>query len=201
MTDEHAKDTPVKPKAGGQNLWIDLGPVAVFVIVYNYLRGSDPDGAIYTAAAVFMGVAIIALAYSRIKHGKTSNMLLLSTAIIVISVGLAFLFNNPVFIYMKPTVINALFGIGVLGGVFFKKNVIKMMMGGAFEMPDKAWNTLAIRWGIFFFALAIINEIVWRGFSEAFWANFKLFGMFPLTLLFTISQVPFMMKNGKMRDE
>ncbi len=201
MTDPLPKDIPPAPKSGGQNLWVDLGPVAVFVVVYNYLRRSDPDGAIYTAAAVFTGVALLALAYSRIKTGKFSPMLLLSTVIIVISVGLSFQYEDPIFFKMKPTVVNILFGIGVIGGVIFKKNVIKMMMGSAFEMPDKAWNTLAIRWGLFFFVLAIINEIVWRGFSEAFWANFKLFGMFPITLIFTISQVPFMMKHGKMREE
>lgn len=190
-----------KPKSSGQNLWIDLGPVAVFVIAYQYLRRTGHDGAIFSAAAVFMVVALLALAYSRIKHGKFSSMLLLSTVIIVISVGLAFFFDNPVFIYMKPTVINALFGLAVIGGVFFKKNVIKLMMGGAFEMPDKAWNVMAIRWGIFFFALAAINEIVWRGFSEDFWVNFKLFGFFPLTLLFAVSQAPFMMKHGKMIED
>lgn len=190
-----------KPKSGGQNLWVDLGPVAVFVIAYQYLRRTGHEGAIFTAAAIFMGVAILALAYSRIKHGKFSSMLLLSTVIIVISVGLAFFFDNPLFIYMKPTVINAIFGIAVIGGVFFKKNVIKMMMGGALEMPDKAWNVMAVRWGIFFFVLAIINEVVHRNFTEDFWVNFKLFGFFPLTLIFAISQAPFMMKHGKMLEE
>ncbi len=193
-------ETP-KPKSNGQNLWVDLGPVAIFVGAYHYLRRTDPDGAIFTAAGVFMVVALLALAFSRIKHGKFSNMLVLSTVIIVISVGLALLFKNPIFFYMKPTVINALFGIAVIGGVFLNKNVIKIMMGGAFEMPEKAWNVMAIRWGLFFFVLAIINEIVWRNFSEPFWANFKLFGMFPLTLVFAVSQAPFMMRHGKMVDD
>lgn len=189
------------PKSTGQNLWVDLGPVAVFVIVYQYLRRSGDESAIFTAAGIFMAVAILALIYSRVKHGKFSSMLLLSTVIIIISVGLAFFFNNPLFIYMKPTVINALFGIAVIGGVLLKKNVIKIMMGAAIEMPDKAWNVMAIRWGIFFFVLAIINEVVHRNFSEDFWVNFKLFGFFPITLLFAVSQAPFMMKHGKMLEE
>lgn len=195
------ENEPTPPKSNGQNLWIDLGPVAVFVIAYQYLQRTGHEGAIFTAAAIFMVVALLALAYSRLKHGKFSSMLLLSTVIIVISVGLAFLFQNPVFIYMKPTVINAIFGVAVIGGVLINKNVIKLMMGAALEMPDKAWNMMAIRWGLFFFALAIINEVVWRNFSEEFWVNFKLFGFFPLTLIFAISQAPFMMKHGKMADE
>lgn len=188
------------PKTAPTSLWLDLGPVAIFVIAYQYLRRSGHEDAIFTAAALFMGIAVLALGYSRVKHGKFPNMLLLTTVIIVISVGLAFLFKDPIFFYMKPTVINVLFGIGVLGGVFFKKNVLKMMMGAAMEMPDKAWNVLAVRWGLFFFLLAIVNEIVWRNFPEDFWVNFKLLGFFPLTLVFALSQAPFMMRHGKMND-
>ena len=71
------------------------------------------------------------------------------------------------------------------------------MLGSAFDLPEKSWNQLAFRWGGFFFACAAINEIVWRNFGEAFWANFKLFGFFPLTILFTLSQLPFILKHGK----
>ncbi|MGJ8564245.1 MAG: inner membrane-spanning protein YciB [Alphaproteobacteria bacterium] len=208
MENKHTNDlaeTPTldaidAPKPAPANLWLDLGPVAIFVIAYQYLQRTGHEGAIFTAAAIFTGVAVLALIYSRVKHGKFPNMLLLTTVIIIISVGLAFLFKDPIFIYMKPTVINALFGIAVLGGVFFKKNVIKLMMGAAMDMPDKAWNVMAIRWGVFFFVLAIINEVVWRNFPESFWINFKLFGFFPLTLIFAISQAPFMMRHGTMKE-
>jgi len=189
-----------QPKANN-NFLVDFGPIAVFVILYNHLRRSDPDGAIYTAAAVFTVTAIIALAYSRIKHGKFSGTLIFTTLIIIVTVGLAFLFKDPRFIYMKPTVINAVFGVVTIGGVFVGKNVIKMMMGEAFRLPSKAWNTLAIRWGLFFFAMAALNEVIWRTQTEAFWANFKLFGFLPLTFLFTLTQVPFIMKHAESDEE
>ena len=192
---------PSKPKSQGSNFWIDFGPVAIFVAVYHYLRRSNPDGAIYTAAGIFMVVALLALGYSRVKHGKLSGMLLLTTVIIVITVILAWVFQNPVFFYMKPTVINILFGIGVIGGIFFRRNVLKLMMGEAFQLPDKAWDSLAIRWGLFFFAMAALNELVWRTQTEQFWVNFKLFGFLPLTILFTLSQIPFIMKHGNVRDQ
>jgi len=102
---------------------------------------------------------------------------------------------------MKPTLINALFGIAVIGGIFVKKNVIKMMMGSAFEMPDKRWNDLAIRWGLFFFAMAALNEFIWRTYSEDFWAIFKVFGFLPLTLVFTLTQLPFIQKHGKLAGD
>lgn len=192
MNEPH--ETP--PKAGN-NFLVDFGPIAIFVVLYNYLRRSDPDGAIYTAAAVFTLAAIIALAYSRLKHGKFSGTLLFTTLIIILTVALAYFFKDPRFIYMKPTVVNAVFGVVTIGGVFAGKNVIKMMMGGAFKLPVKAWNTLAIRWGLFFFAMAALNEIIWRTQTEAFWANFKLLGFLPLTFVFTLTQVPFIMKHNE----
>lgn len=100
---------------------------------------------------------------------------------------------------MKPTIVNTLFGIGVVGGAFLGKNVLKMLLGDAIELPDVKWNSLAIRWGIFFFAMAILNEVIWRNFSEDFWVKFKVFGFMPLTLIFTLSQLPFIQKHGKMR--
>ena len=196
-------DTQPPPNRNTQsgNFWIDFGPVAIFVAVYHYLRRSDPDGAIYTAAGIFMVVALLALAYSRIKHGKFSGILLLTTIIIVLTVVLAWVFQNPVFFYVKPTVVNILFGAGVIGGVLFKKNVLKLLMGEAFQLPDQAWNTLAIRWGLFFFAMAALNELIWRTQTEQFWVNFKLFGFFPLTILFTLSQIPYILRHGKVRGQ
>ena len=99
---------------------------------------------------------------------------------------------------MKPTIVNALFGIAVLGGIFLKKNVIKLMMGEAVALPDKAWNNLAVRWGIFFFFVAALNEVIWRTQTEEFWVNFKIVGFMPLTLVFTLTQIPYIMKHGKM---
>lgn len=194
MTEQNTtpKNTPPKHNS----FLVDFLPIGIFVGAYHYLRRSDPDGAMLTAAGIFMVVAVIALIYSRIKTGKFPGMLLLTTGIIVITAGLAIFSGNKTIFYMKPTIVNALFGIGVLGGVFLKKNVIKMLMGEAIELQDSAWNSLAVRWGLFFFAMAAINEVVWRNFDESFWVNFKLFGFMPLTILFTLTQIPFIMKHG-----
>lgn len=149
------------------------------------------------AAGIFAICAVIALGLSWAKHKTVPSMLVLSTVIIVLTAGLAIGFDNKTIFYMKPTIVNALFGIGVIGGVFFGRNVIEMLMGGAIKMDLPYWNTLAIRWGIFFFAMAALNEVIWRTQSEDFWVNFKVFGFLPLTVLFTISQLPFIQKNGE----
>lgn len=189
------KTDPAKPS----NFLVDFGPVAIFVGVYHYLRRSDPDGAMLTAAGIFMVVAVIALAYSRLKTGKFSGVLLLTTVIICITAGLAIFSGNKTIFYMKPTIVNALFGIAVLGGIFLKKNVIKLMMGDAVHLPEKAWNNLAVRWGLYFFFCAALNEVIWRTQSEEFWVNFKIAGFMPLTLVFTLTQIPYIMKHGNMR--
>ena len=113
--------------------------------------------------------------------------------------GRAFWSGNKIIFYMKPTIVNILFGAAVIGGVFLKKNVIKMMMGEAIELPDAKWDTLAIRWGVFFFAMAALNECIWRTQTEEFWATFKVFGFLPLTFVFTLTQLPFIQKHGNLR--
>ena len=198
QSSEQPQEQPQAQQRGqGVKLLVDYGPVLVFFLLYHYLRRENSDTAIFDAAKVYMVVAVLALAWSRMKLGKFSGILLFTTVIIAITVFLALYSGNPIFFYMKPTVVNILFGVGVIGGVLFKKNVIKTLMGEMVDLPQKAWNNLAIRWGIFFFVLAGINEIVWRNFSEDFWVNFKLFGFLPISLAFTLSQVPYLLKHNR----
>ncbi len=192
-------ESPTQPPKT-PNMWIEYGPIIVFVALYNILRMRGVEGAIFIAAGVFAVAAIIALIYGRVKEGVIPKMLLLTTVIIVISVGLALFTGNPIFVYMKPTVVNIIFGLAVIGGAIANKNVLKMMMGSAYKMSDEAWNKFAIRWGLFFFAMAAVNEIVWRNFSEGFWANFKLFGFMPLTLIFLLTQMPFLLKHSDIKE-
>ncbi len=178
------------------SFWLDFGPLLVFFGAFHWLRRDNPDDAMLWAAGIFAVAAVIALAIGWVRHRTVSGMLLLSTGIIVVTAGLALLADNPIIFYMKPTIVNSLFGIAAIGGVLVGKNVIRLMIGSAFTLPDKVWNTLAIRWGLFFFACAALNEVIWRTQSEEFWVNFKVFGFLPLTLLFTLTQLPLIMKNG-----
>ena len=187
-------------KAAPPSQWLEFGPIAAFVVIFNTLRFRGVDNAMIIAATVFMVLAVIALIYVKRKHNTIPPMLMLTTAIIVVTVLATLLTGDKRFFYMKPTVVNILFGIGVLGGVVFKKNVLKILMGQAYSMPDKAWNMFAVRWGFFFFAMAGVNEYVWRNFSEAFWGNFKLFGFVPLTLVFILTQMPFLLKHSDLKE-
>ena len=180
---------------------LELGPLLVFFGAFQYFKRTEhADDAMLWAAGIFAVCAVLALALSWAKHKTVSGLLVFSTFIIVATAGLAILFDNKVIFYMKPTFMNILFGLGVIGGVIFKKNVIEMIMGSAIQMPQEKWNILAIRWGIFFFAMAALNEFIWRTQSEEFWASFKVFGFLPLTLLFTLTQIPFIQKFGQMKN-
>lgn len=188
------------PKAKPNKFWLDFGPLLAFFGAFQYFKRSNPDEAMVWAAGVLAILATIALSYSWLRHKYLSPILILSTVLVVFFASLTFFTGNKTFLFMKPTIVNSFFGVGVIGGIFFKKNVIKLMMGDAIDLPDIKWNTLAIRWGIFFFAMAVLNEFIWRNFSEDFWVKFKVFGFLPLTLLFTLTQLPFIMKHGKVKE-
>lgn len=178
------------------HFWLDFGPLLIFFGTFHWMRRNNPDEALFIAAAIFAVAAIIAMTFGWVKHRNVSFVLIFSTLLIVGTTALAFLFDNKVFLFMRPTVINGLMGLGVLGGVVIGKNVLKLLLGGTFTLPEKAWNILAIRWGIFFLCIALINEVVWRTQTESFWVNFKTFGFFPMTLLFTFAQIPFIQRHG-----
>lgn len=187
-----------KPRQQKPNsFFIEFVPVLVFVGLYSYLRRSDPDGAIYTAALVFGVCAVAGLVYSWWRYRQISVMLGLSTGFIAVSVGLAYFFQNPVFVYMKPTIINLLFAGAIFGGLLTKTNIIQRLLGETLALPEFVWHRLAIRWGLFFIVLAILNEFVWRYFGEAFWVKFKLFGFIPLSVLFTFAQVPLILRHAQ----
>ena len=193
------EDASAAPKPSG-SFWLDFGPLVIFYVAYQWLRRSNPDEAMLWAAGVFAVAAVIAVAIGWVRHRTVSPMLLLSTVIIVVTAGLALFSGNKVIFFMKPTIVNALFGIGVIGGALLGKNVVKMMMGGAFNLSDAAWNGLAWRWGLFFFAMAALNELIWRTQTENFWANFKLFGFLPLTIVFTVALIPYIRRHGGLKD-
>ena len=162
-------------------LLIDIGPLAVFFIFY--LR-SDLKSAIIP----LMIATIIAVLFSYIMEKKIPVMPTVGAFIILIFGGLTIYFDNEVFFKMKPTIINLLFALILYGGVIVKKPLLKFLLGAAIKLEDEGWKILTQRWISFFIALAILNEIVWRTQSTDIWVNFKVFGILPITFIFTMTQ-------------
>ena len=168
-------------------LLIDIGPLAVFFIFY--LR-SDLKSAIIP----LMIATIIAVLFSYIMEKKIPVMPTVGAFIILIFGGLTIYFDNEVFFKMKPTIINLLFALILYGGVIVKKPLLKFLLGAAIKLEDEGWKILTQRWISFFIALAILNEIVWRTQSTDIWVNFKVFGILPITFIFTMTQFPLIKK-------
>lgn len=184
-------------KRGGGQILVDLGPVIVFMLTYNLGARFVPEGqVIFLATGVFIVATLLAVGYAWVVQKRLPPMLIVTAVIVVLFGGLTLAFHNAFFIKIKPTIINLLYASVILGGLAVKQNVWRMLFQGAFpNLPEKVWNTFALRWGLFFIFLAGLNEFIWRSFSEAFWANFKVFGVMPLTVLFMLANVPLLMKH------
>ena len=168
-------------------LLIDIGPLAVFFVFYSR---SDLKSAIIP----FMIATIIAVLISYIMEKKIPIMPTVGALIILVFGGLTIYFDNEVFFKMKPTIINLLFALILYGGVLIKKPLLKFLLGAAIKLEDEGWKILTQRWIAFFVALAILNEIVWRTQSTDIWVNFKVFGILPITFIFTMTQFPLIKK-------
>ncbi len=174
-------------------LAIEIGPLVAFFI-------ANSRWGIITGTGVFMVATIISLSLS-LGLFRRITILPLATAVFVLFFGgLTVILNDDFFIKIKPTVVNTLFGVLLLGGVALNRLLMKPLLGTVLELTDEGWRKLSIRWALFFFVLAILNEIVWRNFSTDMWVNFKVFGMMPLTILFSFSQMPLLTRYRPQED-
>ena len=163
----------------------DFGPLLIF---FSFYYKNDKN--LQIAIPPFVIATLIALILVWIIEKKISMVPLIGGILITFFGGLTIYFDNPVFIYIKPTIINILFGLALMLGKFFTNEpILKKMLGNALQLTDQGWSILNKRWIFFFFALAILNEIVWRTQSEEFWVNFKVWGMLPITFIFTAFQI------------
>ena len=169
----------------------DFGPLLVFLFFYY-----NSDKNLKIAIPPFIIATIIALAIVWLLEKKIPMIPLIGGILITLFGGLTIYFDNPIFIYIKPTIINILFGLALLSGKYFTKEpVLKKILGKSIMLSDEGWGILNKRWIIFFFALAFLNELVWRTQSEEFWVNFKVWGMLPITFIFSAFQVPLITKH------
>jgi intracellular septation protein len=185
-------------------LALELGPLLVFF--FGNLRGewliktfpvfNALGGPLFVATALFMIATVVSLVVSRVVFGHLPIMPFVSGIVVLVFGGLGIYLQNDMFIKMKPTIVNALFGGLLLGGLFFGRSLLGYVFNAAFQLDDEGWRKLTLRWGLFFLVLAVMNEVVWRNFSADFWVNFKVWGTMPITILFTMSQMPLIMKHS-----
>jgi intracellular septation protein len=176
-----------KPLNPVLKLVLDIGPLVLFFAV-NARYG------IFAATAAFMAAVLAALALSYALARHVAVMPLVTAAIVVVFGGLTLVLHDELFIKLKPTIIYVLFGGTLAGGLLLGKSLLGVLLDSVFELTEEGWRKLTWRWTLFFFALALLNEIFWRNFSTDVWVSFKLFGVVPLTLLFGALQYPLLTK-------
>ena len=199
---------PADPKRRHMNpllkLALELGPLMVFFFANSrgeWLAESFPSlgelgGPLFIATGLFMVATALALSVSWLLVRTLPIMPLVSGVVVFVFGALTLWLQDETFIKMKPTIVNTLFGAVLLGGLMFGKSLLGYVFDEAFSLDAEGWRKLTLRWGLFFFFLAVANEVVWRSFSTDFWVAFKVWGIMPITLVFTFSQMPLIMRHS-----
>nr|WP_294851233.1 septation protein A [uncultured Sphingomonas sp.] len=192
MSDIQVKQEPT----GLARLAIDLGPLIVFFAV-NFLGSGFGPAKIFVATGAFMVAMIAALVFSAVRYRHISPLLLFSGVMVVILGGLTIWLHNETFIKIKPTIYYALVAGLLAFGLATGRNLLKVVLGSAYPgLTEAGWRILTRNWAVFFAAMAVVNEMVWRNTSTDFWIGFKIWGAIPATLLFAAANVPMLMKHG-----
>ena len=199
----------------GLKLVLDLGPLLLFFLANSrpalfapflapFLPADLLNGehaGIFAATAVFIPAVLIALAMGYALTRHLPVMPVVTAVIVVVFGGLTLALQNETFIKLKPTIIYVLFGSVLLGGLAFGKPLLGVVFDSVFNLTEEGWRKLTLRWALFFLALAVLNEVVWRTQSTDFWVAFKVFGVVPLTFVFAALQIPLLTKHAVTEPE
>lgn len=185
-------------------LALEIGPLIVFFFANargEWLTATFPvleafGDPIFLATGLFMIATAVALSVSWLLVRSLPIMPLVSGVVVFVFGALTLWLQDDIFIKMKPTIVNTLFGVVLLGGLAFGKSLLGYVFESAFRLDAEGWRKLTLRWGLFFLFLAIVNEIVWRNFSTDAWVAFKVWGIMPITLAFTMTQMPLIMRHS-----
>ncbi len=171
---------------------LEVGPLVVFFIV-------NARADIFVGTAWFMGAMALSLALSWFLLRRIAVMPLVTGVLVLVFGALTLYFHDDTFIKLKPTIINAMFGTVLLGGLVFGHSLLRYVFGDVYKLKPRGWTILTLRWGLFFFFLAVVNEVVWRTQSTDFWVAFKVWANMPLTVIFAASQLPVLNRYAEAR--
>ncbi len=174
----------------------DFGPLLAFFIIY-YKNDKD----LVSAIPALIIATLIAICVIYMLEKRIPVLPLMGAILVCLFGGLTIFFDNPIFIYLKPTIINLIFAFALFfGKVVLNKNFLKKLFESSIKLEEAGWDKLIIRWIVFFIFLAILNEAVWRTQTEEFWINFKVWGILPITFIFTAFQLPLIQKYKKSEE-
>jgi intracellular septation protein len=166
-------------------LALEIGPLGLFFF-------ANAKAGIFWATGVFMVAIAASVAITWALERRVPKLPLVTGIFVLVFGGLTLVLQDELFIKLKPTIVNLLFAAILFGGLVAGKSFLKSFLGEMFPMEERGWRLLTIRWAVFFIVLAVLNEIVWRNFSTDIWVSFKVFGIMPLTVIFSVAQMPLM---------
>lgn len=187
--------TPARTVPPTLKMLIEFGPAAAFFLAYL-------AAGLFAATAAIMVASVASILVTWTMFRRVPTMPLVSAVMVVVFGSITLILNDKTFIMMKPTVLNAMFAVVLVGGiVLFDKPLLKLLFDEVFSLDAAGWRKLSLRWGVMFAVLAIVNEVVWRSFSEEIWATYKTFGQTILIFVFTLTQLPMIMAHEQKKDE
>lgn len=207
MSEELTAIDATKPKKATESanqLWVDLGPILVFVVTYNVLFRIEAtkDQAIYIATGVFIASVLAAIAYCKIQRGKVPPILIVTGVLVTAFGGLTILLHDPAIIQIKFTFTFLFYAAAILFSLAIGQNVWKLFFRHIFNLPDKIWNILALRWAAFYVVVAVLNEVLRYYYNEAngnfdTWLNLRTALTYPAFFVFALLNTPLVMKHHK----
>ena len=189
---------------------LELGPLILFFFVNakgKSILQANPSWAgmfpqpIFLATAVFMVAMGVSLVLSWIILKRVAIMPLVTGVVVLVFGGLTLYLQDDTFIKMKPTIVNLLFGGVLLGGMLFDLSLLKYVFGDVYKLQPRGWRILTLRWGLFFLFLAVLNELVWRNFTTDQWVTFKVWGIMPITIVFSLFQIRLLSRYAPLPEE
>ncbi|HYD72543.1 MAG TPA: inner membrane-spanning protein YciB [Candidatus Binatia bacterium] len=191
---------PAQPKKPGANqLLIDLGPIAVFVVAFNVLQRFEAtkENAVYIATAIFIASTLAAIGYCKLKQGRIPPVLIVTGVLVTCFGGLTLLLHDENYIKIKPTFVYFFYAAAITVSVMIRQNVWKLLFRHVFNLPDRIWNVLALRWAGLFVFLALLNEYVRLTQTTEFWVNSRLFIFTPFVIGFALLNTPLVLKHNR----
>ncbi|HVK82195.1 MAG TPA: septation protein IspZ [Verrucomicrobiae bacterium] len=212
MTEDLTPPVPAKParsaSAGAGQLWVDLGPILVFVVTYNVLFRipETKENAIYIATGVFIVSVLAAIGWCKLKRGKIPPILIVTGVLVTAFGGLTILLHDPSIIQIKFTATFLFYATGIIFSLAIKQNVWKLFFKHLFNLPDRIWNVLAMRWAAFYIVMALLNEVLRFYYNEAngnfdVWLNLRTFLTYPAFIAFAALNTPIVLKHHVEDDE
>lgn len=192
-----------RQQQGANQLLIDLGPIAGFVVAFNLLQRIEAtkENAVYIATAIFIAATLAAIGYCKLKQGRIPPVLIVTGVLVTCFGGLTLLLHDETFIKIKPTFVYLFYATAITISVLIRQNVWKLLFGHVFNLPDRIWTVLALRWAGFFLFQAVLNEVIRQTQTTEFWVNSRLFIVTPLVIVFALANTPLVLKHNRDDDK